>query len=186
MVVFDSNLPDTLNLATTIAGQRHALVAPPSLVAELTAAPYNLPILVDLQGQYSTKLAIYQALYNNYWANSTHRILIELNPSISGSVREYAIAIGAAVVWLDPRVSAENTLLNIFFSSMGSGTAVMGWWPDEGTGVTAASQHGITTVASDYSTKFDDVQRHVPDRRRETDAAEARAAKQNLRRLHPQ
>ena len=154
LIVFDSNQPDTINLATTIAGQRHALVAPPSLVAQLTAAPYNLPILVDLRGQYSSKLAVYQALYNTYWAGSTHRVLIELNPSISGAVREYAIGIGAAVVWLDPRVSAENTLLNSFFSSMGTGTTVMGWWPEEQSGVTAASQHGIATVASDWSTNL--------------------------------
>ncbi len=154
LIVYDTAQPDTLNLATTIAGQRHALVAPPSLVARLTAAPYSLPILVDLRGQYTSKLAVYQALYNNYWSGSTHRLLIGLNPTISGAVREYAIAVGAAVVWLDPRTSAENTLLNSFFTSMGAGTTYMGWWPEEQSGVTAATQHGIATVASDWSTNL--------------------------------
>jgi GxGYxYP putative glycoside hydrolase C-terminal domain/GxGYxY sequence motif in domain of unknown function N-terminal len=155
IVVYDDAQPDTMNLATTIAGQRKALVAAPSLVPKLTAAPYSLPILVDLRGQFSSKLAVYQSLFNNYWGAAPHRVAVGLNPSAhKAAAREYATALGAAVLWLDPNVAAEKTLLNSFLSSMGAGTVWMGWWTDEGSGVTAASAYGVATVASDWSTNL--------------------------------
>lgn len=76
--MYDDAQPDTMNLATTMAGSRKALVTSASLLPRLTAAP----------------------------------------------------------------------------SSMGAGTVFMGWWPDEGSGVQFASQHGVATVASDYSTNL--------------------------------
>src|SRR5882757_248661 len=155
IIVYDTNVIDTVNLATTLAGSRRALVASPSQVARLTAAPYNLPILMDLRGQFTTKLQVYQTLFNQYWPNLTHRVIFGLDPNnVKGAVREYDTAVGGAAIWLDPRVSAESALLNQFLSSMGAGRVYMGWWPDEGTGVTAASQYGIATVASDYSTNL--------------------------------
>ena len=155
IVVYDDTLRDTINLAQVIAHNQKVLVASPSQVGMLTAAPYNLPILADLRGQYSSKLAVYQALYNNYWPSLTHRVLFGLDPvNVVGSSREYATAIGAAAVWLDPRNAGEKALLDQFLASMGAGSVYMGWWPDEGSGVTEASQYGIATVASDYSTNL--------------------------------
>lgn len=155
IVIYDDNYLDTINLATTIAGVRNGIVAAASQVSTLTAAPYNLPILADLRGQFSSKLQIYQYLYNNYWASCTHRVLVGLNPDAhKGAIRDYAMAIGAAVVWLDPSVSSENTLLRSFLSSMPAGSAYMGWWIDEGAGVGLGSEYGISTVASDWSTNL--------------------------------
>jgi hypothetical protein len=151
--VYDDAQPDTINLATTIAGGRKALVTSASLLPRLTAAPYALPVLVDLRGQFGSKLAVYQALYNTYWPGVTHRVLIGLDPNVhKASLREYASALGAAVVWLDPRDANEGALLNSFLASMGAGNAYMGWWPEEGSGVEAGSRYGISTIASDWST----------------------------------
>lgn len=155
IVVYDDNYTDTINLATTIAGVRNAIVAAPSQVSMLTSSPYNLPILIDLRGQFTSKLQIYQYLYNNYWSSCTHRVLVGLNPDAhKGTIRDYAVAMNAAVVWLDPNVSNENTLLRSFMSSMPSGSAYMGWWTDEGAGVSLVSEYGISTVASDWSTNL--------------------------------
>src|SRR5262249_55749755 len=65
IIVYENAQPDTVNLATTLAGKKKALVVAPSLVARLTGAPYNLPVLLDLRGQFADKLAVYQALYDN-------------------------------------------------------------------------------------------------------------------------
>lgn len=155
LIVYDDAQPDTINLATTIAGSRKALVTSASLLPRLTAAPYNLPILVDLRGQFSSKLAVYQSLFDNQWSGATHRVLVGLSPTFhKAELREYAVAINAAVVWLDPRVAAEATLLGSFLSAMGPGTVVMGWWPEEASGVDTASRYGVATVASDYSTNL--------------------------------
>jgi GxGYxYP putative glycoside hydrolase C-terminal domain/GxGYxY sequence motif in domain of unknown function N-terminal len=152
LVVYDDAQLDTINLATTIAAPRKALVTSPALLPTLTAEPYNLPVLVDLRGQFSSKMAVYQSLFNDHWPGVTHRVLIGLNPAAhKAGVREYAAALGAAVVWLDPRVAAEKALLDSFLASMGAGTLYMGWWPEEQSGVEAASAYGISTVASDWS-----------------------------------
>ena len=121
IVVYDPALIDTLNLATTIAGPKHALVASPAQVARLTGEPYNLPVLVDLRGQYKNKLQVYQAIYDKYWPSLQHRILFSLNPEIAAAVREYATAVGGAAVWLDPKVSGEKALLDKFLQLDGAG-----------------------------------------------------------------
>jgi hypothetical protein len=155
LVVYDPTQIHTVNLATMLAKNNKALIASPSLLLRLTSAPYNLPVLIDLRHQFTTKLQVYQTLYDTYWPNIDHRLLIGLDPAVQkASLREYATALGAAVVWLDPRVAAESTLLNKFLSGMPAGSNVMGWWPEEGSGVTRASTYGVATIASDFSTNL--------------------------------
>ncbi|TWI84017.1 GxGYxYP domain-containing protein [Chitinophaga japonensis] len=155
LIVYDPAQIHTVNLATMLARDQHALIAAPTLVSRLTSAPYNLPVLLDLRGQFSSKLQVYQTLYNTYWPNLDHRLLIGLNPDIhKAALREYATALGAAVIWLDPEVPAESTLLNNFLSSMPAGANYMGWWPEEAPGVQRASTYGIATIASDWATNL--------------------------------
>lgn len=155
LIVYDPSQIHTVNLATVLAKDRKALIASPLLLSKLTAAPYNLPILLDLRGQFSSKLQVYQTLYNNYWPSLDHRLLIGLNPDAhKAALREYAVALGAATIWLDPSVAGESELLNSFLGSMPAGSNYMGWWPDEGTGVERASRYGIATVASDWATNL--------------------------------
>jgi hypothetical protein len=138
-----------------LAGNKKALITSPALVARLTAAPYNLPVLMNLRGQFTSKLAVYQSIYNNYWPRTDKRVLISLNPDAhKASLREYATALGSAVIWLDPKVAGESELLNSFLSSMPDGANVMGWWPEEQPGVERASTYGIATIASDYATNL--------------------------------
>lgn len=153
IVIYDEEQMDTMNLATTIASVKGGIVAAPALVAKLTAAPYNLPILADLRGQFTDKISVYQYMYTNYWSQVTHKVLMGLNPqTFFGNVRDYAAAVGTATIWLDPSVAAEKTLLDQFLSGMPAGSGIyMGWWPDEGVGVTEASIYGVSTCASDWS-----------------------------------
>ena len=151
IMVDDPTLPDTLDLATTIAGIKNGLVADPSLVATLQAAPYNLPILVDLRGQFTSKAQVYQYEYNNYWAQCTHRVLSGLDPNIHGHLRDYAVALQAAVFWLDPGNSSDASLAQPFFDGMPPVQGVYtGWWPNEGAGVSFGGQFGIPTYATDF------------------------------------
>ncbi|UOB18378.1 T9SS type A sorting domain-containing protein [Abyssalbus ytuae] len=151
VIVYDPEQIHTVNLATMLAKDQNALTASPLLSSKLTSPPYNLPILMDLRGQYHSKLEVYQDIYNNYWPNLDHRLLIGLNPSVhKAALREYATALGLAVIWLDPEVAGESELLNSFLSSMPEGANYMGWWPEEGPGVERASTYGIATIASDW------------------------------------
>jgi hypothetical protein len=155
VIVYDPLVPDTMNLATTMAGRRKALVVSPALLPRLVGTPYNLPVLEDLRGRFANKIAVYDSMLANQWPDVTHRVLIGLSPDHhKAAMREYAVALGAAVVWLDPNVAAESAVLDRFLSSMGAGNTYMGWWPEEGPGVERGSRHGIATVASDYATNL--------------------------------
>ena len=155
LIVYDAAQPHTVNLAARLAKDYNALVASPGLLSRLTAAPYEFPVLLDLRGQFSTDLEVYQYIFDHYWENTDKRMLIGLSPeSHTGSLREYAVALGAAVVWLDPRKSAESALLNRFLASMPAGANYMGWWPEEQPGVDRLSNYGFTTIASDYCTNL--------------------------------
>lgn len=155
LIVYDPAQLHTVNLATMLAKDRKALIASPGLLSRLTSAPYNLPILLDLRGQFTSKLQVYQTLLNTYWPNLDHRLLFGLNPDIhKAAVREYATALGAAVIWLDPNIPSESSLLNSFLSSMPAGANYMGWWQDEGPGVERGSTYGIATIASDWATNL--------------------------------
>lgn len=156
IVIYDEEVPDTVNLATTIASLNGGIVAAPSLVSKLTAAPYNLPILNDLRGMFTTKVQVYEYLYDHYWPQVTHKIIVGLNPQIKGFLRDYATSVVAAAIWLNPSVPEEDTVLRQFLSAMphdGTGT-YMGWWPDEGVGVTRTSEYGVTTIASDFASNL--------------------------------
>ncbi|MES2828771.1 MAG: hypothetical protein V4687_11460 [Bacteroidota bacterium] len=151
LIIYDPAQIHTVNLATVLAKSKGALIASPLLLSKLTAAPYNLPVLIDLQGKFASKLEVYQSLYDSYWPNIDHRLLMGLNPNAhKAALREYAVALGAAVIWLDPKVTGESELLNKFLSSMSPGASFMGWWPQEALGIERASKYGIATIASDW------------------------------------
>lgn len=151
LIVYDPDQIHTVNLATMLAKNQNALIASPGLLSRLQAAPYNLPILLDLRGQFTSKLQVYQTIFNNYWPALDHRLLIGLNPEDhKAALREYATALGQAVIWLDPNDASESSLLNQFFASMPAGANYMGWWKEEQPGVERASTYGITTIASDW------------------------------------
>jgi hypothetical protein len=157
LIVYDPEQPHTVNLAIPMAKDSNALIASPSLLSRLTVAPYNFPVLADLRDEHFTsQLQIYQYIYDNYWANRTDkRLLIGLSPEHhKGSLREYAVALGAVVIWLDPEKSAESNLLDRFLALMPPGANYMGWWPEEQPGVERLSYYGFTTIASDYSTNL--------------------------------
>lgn len=153
LVVTDPNLPDTLNVATTIAGVSNLLICDPILLPTLTNAPYSLPVRQDLRGKFTTKYQAYGWLYTNYWPQCTHRIITGLYPGIHGNLRDYCVAVKSAVVWLDPGPlnPADQSLLALFLNGTSPMNAVyMGWWPSEGNGLNWIAQYGIPVLASDY------------------------------------
>lgn len=151
IIIYDPTQIHTVNLASMMAKDKNAIIASPSLISKLTSSPFYYPILADLRGQFSSKMEVYQELYDKYWPSIDKRLLIGLNPEVhKGSLREYAVALGAAVIWLNPDVAVESTLLNRFLSSMPEGSNYMGWWPEEQPGVTRGSIYGIPTIASDF------------------------------------
>ncbi|EEF60041.1 LamG-like jellyroll fold domain-containing protein [Pedosphaera parvula] len=154
LVVTDTNQPDTLNLATTIAGVSNLLICDPSLLVTLTNAPYNLPIAQDLRTLHFTdKYKIYGYLYTNYWPQCTHRMIAGLAPDLHGELRDYLVATKCATVWLDPgtlNFSDKSTLTPFLNDMKPLGGIYVGWWPSEGNGLGWIAQYGIPVLASDF------------------------------------
>jgi alpha-tubulin suppressor-like RCC1 family protein len=153
LVVTDPNQPDTLNLATTIAGVNNQLICDPSLLATLTNAPYNLPVGVDLRGMFANQYQVYGYLYTNYWPQCTHRIITGLYTNLHGNLRDYCVAVKSAVVWLDPGTLnfSDKATLGLYLGNMIAAQSLyMGWWPNEGNGLGWIAQYGVPVLASDW------------------------------------
>ena len=159
LIVYDSSELATVNLATRLAKDYNALIASPALLERLQAAPYGFEVLLDLRGQFTSAREVYQHVYDHHWQNTDKRLLIGLSPvHHKAALREYAVALGAAVIWLTPSSNnsgtADDVLLNKFLADMPKGANHMGWWPSEEQGITRVSQYHMTTIASDYSTNL--------------------------------
>ncbi|WP_116126401.1 GxGYxYP domain-containing protein [Lewinella sp. IMCC34183] len=155
LIVYDPEQLHTVNLATMLAGERGAVIASPRLAERLGAAPYRLPVLEDLRGRFSSKLAVYETLYEQHWQDKDRRLLVGISPTIiKSAIREYAVALALPTVWLDPEVAEESELLDKFLGSMAPDGHYLGWWPEEAPGITRASSFGIPTIPSDFSSNL--------------------------------
>lgn len=141
-----------LNLASTIAGIKNALPVTKADWADLKARGFNFPVLKDLTNmEYATQAEIYHYLYTNYWKQCTKRLLVSLDPKLSAYIRDIGTASGAAFVWLDPRKKDEADVLREFLGDMKSGESIIiGWWPEERSGIGLGATYGISTIPSDF------------------------------------
>ncbi len=139
------------NLAVTIAGLDRLLPVTTEIQAKLVANGMDFPVVTDLTTlTYTTPLAIYRYLLRNYWSRCNHRLLISERPGIP-YVHDIAAACGSACIWLDPRVANEQTLLGSMLKDMTSGRdIVLGWFPEERSGVGAATSYGLSVVPADF------------------------------------
>ncbi|MBQ8047189.1 MAG: discoidin domain-containing protein [Prevotella sp.] len=139
------------NLAVTIAGLERLLPVTAEIQAKLVANGLDFPVVEDLTSlKMSTALDIYTYLYDNYWNRCNHRLLISLRPNIP-YVHDIGAACGSACVWLDPRTSKEHLLLDKMLKDMTPGRdIVLGWYPEERSGVGEATKYGLSTVPADF------------------------------------
>jgi hypothetical protein len=80
-IVYDPDVPDTINLATTLAGIHGAVVA-----TEALAIQYQLPVIEDLRGRFANKLAVYQYALSSVYAEATNRLVTAIGPSSTKEV----------------------------------------------------------------------------------------------------
>ena len=152
LVLYSNELSEHYsNLAITIAGLDRLLPVTASIKDKLVANGLDFPVVEDLTGlTYNTAQTIYNYLYNNYWSRCNHRLLISERPKIP-YVHDIGAACGSACVWLDPRNAAEKSVLDKFLKSMTPGRDfVMGWYPEERSGVGEATLYGLSSVPGDF------------------------------------
>ncbi len=75
-IVYDPNLPDTIHLATMMASLRGGVIATAAL-----AKRFNLNVLEDLTGRFTSNPAVYQWAFDHLWPQLSNRILTAISPS---------------------------------------------------------------------------------------------------------
>lgn len=83
IVVYDPEVVETINVATTVASLRDGVISSPELVERLTGAPYDLPVLDDFRGRFQTSLQATTWAFENLWPRTSHRVLFGINPGQS-------------------------------------------------------------------------------------------------------
>jgi hypothetical protein len=147
-VVFDPALPQTVNVATTLAGLERAVLAHPDIVDELTGL--GLTAVADLRGQFADNLALYTWAFAELWPRCNHGIMAFLQADLA-PLRDYLVAHDVFTMQLDPHHYAERPLLEQILAATPRDIPIMGWPLDELLGVMLFSRYGKYLVAADFT-----------------------------------
>jgi GxGYxYP putative glycoside hydrolase C-terminal domain/GxGYxY sequence motif in domain of unknown function N-terminal len=158
MIIYNPDFPDSINIATTLAGQRDGIIVSPAQAQGLQT-PFKLASFFDLnQFEWKTRFQAYQWAYDNLLSASSSRLIAGLNPGGAVTLRSFLVATRTFVYWLDSRdilpditnlQSSEHKLMQQIFSKFPAGSTHLGWFIDEPSGVGLTSQAAITVLASD-------------------------------------
>ena len=142
-----------VNLAGSVASPIDGIPVTAEVMQALTEAGIDLPLLCDLTTlPYTTAEEIYTYLYEAFWKNNTHRLILSQCPHMAAYIRDLAAATGAAIVFLNCRDSkSEQAVYRRFLNDMEPGAAIAtGWYTEERSGITTATAAGLSTVPSDF------------------------------------
>jgi hypothetical protein len=156
LIIYDPALEDTINVATTLAGLRDGIVVAPGQVQELQAG-FGLPILSDLRSHgWRTRYQAYQWAQQNLLSSTSPRLLAGLAPENVSGLRSFLVATRTFVYWLDSRIHisfgapTERSLMQQIVGTFRPGALHLGWFIDEGSGVSITSRAAMAVLASDY------------------------------------
>ena len=151
IVIFDPNLIDTRNVAVSVASVLGGIVVSPTLASTLQSSPYNLPVLMDLRGKFSSYLQAYQWLKDNYWGQLTHKAIFSLYPGLGISMVDYVMAVKGYLGYLNPDVSADNALWASMLADLPVNAPAIGWWNgNEQANIIFLAQHGHPGLGYDF------------------------------------
>ncbi|HLJ33502.1 MAG TPA: GxGYxYP domain-containing protein [Ktedonobacteraceae bacterium] len=159
MVIYDPALPDSINIATTIAGQRDALVVSPVQARRLQSTR-QYKVLEDLRTyRWKSRGAAYEWALRNLRSGASSRLVAGLDPKNAGGLRSFLTATRTFVYWLDARnvvpyhmngLRSEHALMKQILNSFPAGAVHLGWFQNESSGVSLTSEVGLPVLASDH------------------------------------
>ncbi len=159
MVIYDPALLDTINIATTIAGQREALVVSP-VQAQRLQTTHHYKVLEDLRTyHWKSRIQAYDWARQYLLKGSSSRLVAGLDPTNVSGLRSFLTATRTFVYWLDARdivpdftdgLRNERGLMKQILGSFPQGAVHLGWFKNESSGVSLTSEAGIPVLASDH------------------------------------
>lgn len=164
LIIYDPALLDTINVATTLAGQRDGIVVSPSL-AQHVQKLVPFPVLLDLRTfGWKTRLQAYLWAQQNALSEASSHFVAGLDPTALAGLRSFLVATRTFVYWLDSRkylpdfsavTLSERTLMVQILQSFAPGAVHLGWFIDESSGVNLTSIQAMIVLASDYFTNLE-------------------------------
>ena len=164
LIIHDTAFLDSINIATTMAGQQDGIVVSKNQAAALQAS-HQLPILADLSIQkWQQRAAAYDWARQNLLKGASTRIIAGLDPKISAGIRAFLVATRAFVYWLDSRDflpdprerwQSERGLMQQILSPFAGQAVHLGWFIDEASGVSLTSLAAIPVLATDFMTNLE-------------------------------
>jgi len=157
MVIYDPDFKDSINIATTIAGQNDCIIVSPAQARDLQQT-HNLPVHTDLSSQqWSNPSQAYDWARQNLLNGASPHAVAGLNPAsqdptIAG-LRSFLVANRIFVYWLDTR--HEKDLVEQIFKAFSPGALHFGWFIDEPSGVTLTSNAAMPVLATDLFTNLE-------------------------------
>jgi hypothetical protein len=160
LIIYDPGFIDSVNVATTLAGQKDCIVVSPALAETLQGPPHRLPVVADLRiYQWKSRVQAYLWAESNLLKNATPNLVAGLDPKIPGALRSLLVATRTFVYWLDARDIlpdikhgwlAERSLMKRILKAFAPGTIHLGWYINEVLGVRLTSEAALPMLASDY------------------------------------
>ena len=159
VVIYDSRLASSKNVAMMIASLKDGVVASPRLAREL-----GLPVLDDLRGRWKTHAEAYRWAYDHLWPQLNHFVMACLYPDDASGLRDYLYQQRVFTFWItgpidgalpggDP--TAEARVMEEVLAQAPANIPMMGfpWAGDdvgigEGGGVRLFAQYGKFLVGS--------------------------------------
>lgn len=151
-VLYDgSENPHIKNLASTVAALKDCIPVTEKVLGILKKKGVNLKVKVDLtELSFDSNVDLYNYLYDNYWDECNHRLLVSASPSDPQHVRDMAAATKSAVVYLDCTKEDEKAVFERFLKDMTAGNGlVLGWFTTERSGITTVTSYGLSTLPAD-------------------------------------
>ena len=145
------------NLASTIANIKGFMpvIKEVRKIMEYNGIHFSGDNVIDITGlEFTSGEEIYNYLYDNYWKYCSKRIIFSLSPGgVLDYNRDIAAAVGGAVIYCDTLSHSGKAQYERFLKEMADapGTSiVLGWFPEERSGITAGSKYGISTLPADF------------------------------------
>ncbi len=164
LVIYDPGMLDSINVATMIAGQRDVLVVSPTQSYTLQTR-YHLPVVSDLRDyHWHSRLQAYQWAQQHLLPEASSRLLAGFDPTNVDHLRSFLVATRTFIYWLDARhylptwregLLSERCLMRQILNSFAPGSAHLGWFIDENSGVSLTSQAALPVLASDHCTNLE-------------------------------
>src|SRR6266480_1500034 len=150
MVIYDPNFKDSINIATTIAGQNDCIIVSPT-----QAQRHNLPVHTDLSKQHwGSRSQAYDWARQNLLNGASSHAVAGLDPNSTdgrmAGLRSFLVTNRIFVYWLDSRSSEQSLLMEQIYKTFPPLAVHLGWFIDESSGVKLTSIAAMPVLSTDF------------------------------------